>query len=90
MVHPLKLPFKRHSEYSRCGRTDRGVSALGNVIGIKLRAKKPNDKGKQDQNSKEMDYVKMINGCLPEDIRILSCVEVPDNFNARYSKIIET
>ncbi|KAK3635224.1 pseudouridine synthase deg1 [Elasticomyces elasticus] len=31
-------------EYSKCGRTDRGVSAFGQVIGIKVRSCKPKEK----------------------------------------------
>ena len=30
-----------HCQYSRCGRTDRGVSAFGQVVGIKVRSKIP-------------------------------------------------
>jgi tRNA pseudouridine38/39 synthase len=71
------------SEYSRCGRTDKGVSALGNVMALKLRCKKTDDKEKTDIQT-DFDYVKMINGCLPADIRVLSTADVPDNFNARY------
>ena len=29
---------KKECHYSRCGRTDRGVSALGQVIGLKVRS----------------------------------------------------
>ncbi|QDS71155.1 hypothetical protein FKW77_010012 [Venturia effusa] len=34
--------------YSKCGRTDRGVSAFGQVIGIKVRSSKPMPKEKKD------------------------------------------
>jgi tRNA U38,U39,U40 pseudouridine synthase TruA len=31
-----------------------------------------------------MNYLKMLNGVLPHDIRILGYAEVPDEFDARY------
>jgi tRNA pseudouridine38/39 synthase len=31
-------------EYSKCGRTDRGVSAFGQVVGVRLRSKRPQPK----------------------------------------------
>lgn len=34
---------RQTSEYSRCGRTDRGVSALGQVVALKLRSAFPKD-----------------------------------------------
>ncbi|EOD43121.1 putative pseudouridylate synthase 3 protein [Neofusicoccum parvum UCRNP2] len=34
-------------EYSKCGRTDRGVSAFGQVIGIRVRSNRPKPKSKK-------------------------------------------
>lgn len=56
------------------------MSAFSNVIALKLRV--PDSKSQQDLN-----YVKMINSNLPEDIRILACSEVAEDFNARYKCI---
>jgi tRNA pseudouridine38/39 synthase len=72
-------PGNNFSEYSRCGRTDKGVSALGNVLAFKLRAPKIDPK----KETKDFDYMKMVNGCLPPDIRVLSSAVVHDDFNAR-------
>ena len=47
------------TRYTRCGRTDKGVSALGNVCSLYLR------------KLKDDDYTQRINHCLPPDIRIL-------------------
>lgn len=52
--------------YSRCGRTDKGVSALGNVVALSVRSREGHKLG-------EYDYIKMINANLPEDIRVLGC-----------------
>ncbi|KAJ9633048.1 pseudouridine synthase deg1 [Knufia peltigerae] len=35
-------------EYSKCGRTDRGVSAFGQVIGVRVRSNKPIEKRSED------------------------------------------
>ena len=36
-------------EYSKCGRTDRGVSAFGQVIGVRVRSNRPLPKSEQDE-----------------------------------------
>ena len=61
------------SNYSRCGRTDKGVNSSGNVFALNLR-----------YNS-NYDYVKSLNSLLPEDIFILSSCIVDDSFDARFS-----
>jgi tRNA pseudouridine38/39 synthase len=40
-------------EYSKCGRTDRGVSAFGQVIGVRVRSNRPLPKSESEQSSKE-------------------------------------
>jgi len=40
-------------EYSKCGRTDRGVSAFGQVIGIRVRSNRPLPKKKKEVVSEE-------------------------------------
>lgn len=62
--------------FTRAGRTDKGVSAMGNVISLRLRTK--------IAPQKPIDYCKMLNAILPEDIRIIGCEEVEPDFNARY------
>ncbi|XP_063791568.1 tRNA pseudouridine(38/39) synthase [Pseudophryne corroboree] len=71
------LENRQTSNYHRCGRTDRGVSALGQVISLDLRtaaAGKP-----------ELRYTQMLNRVLPPDIRVLSWAVVPSSFSARFS-----
>lgn len=63
------------------GRTDKGVSAVGNVIALKLRFTEK--KNKQDVES-SLNYMKILNGNLPSCIRILNCIQVSDTFNARH------
>lgn len=68
-----------HSSYScylnRCGRTDKGVSALCNVLSIDLR------------HLPAEDYLVRINRVLPPDIRMLAWTYVDDSFDARFSCI---
>lgn len=61
-------------EYSRSGRTDVGVSALGQIIGIRLRS----NVAPPSTAKCELDYVKVINGNLPEGMRVLAWAPVPD------------
>ena len=61
------------SNYSRCGRTDAGVSSTGNVFSVNLRYK-PN-----------MDYIKILNNLFPNDICITGITEVDNSFDARFS-----
>lgn len=72
-------------KYSRCGRTDRGVSGLGQVVSIKVRS---------TGEAEEMDYSLMLNSNLPEDIIVLAWAPVDVNtketqleevFNARFA-----
>ncbi|KAJ4356907.1 pseudouridine synthase deg1 [Ascochyta clinopodiicola] len=42
-------------EYSKCGRTDRGVSAFGQVIGIRVRSNRPLPKTKPTQSSEDLE-----------------------------------
>lgn len=59
--------------YSRCGRTDKGVNSSGNVFSLSLRYN-PN-----------YNYTKLLNNLLPDDIYIIGAKEVDDTFDARFS-----
>ncbi|KAH9256975.1 tRNA pseudouridine(38-40) synthase [Batrachochytrium salamandrivorans] len=64
--------------FSRCGRTDRGVSAIGQVISLSVRSNLP---GKP-----EINYADMLNNSLPQDIIVLATCKVdPNTFNARFT-----
>ncbi|KAM4026214.1 tRNA pseudouridine(38/39) synthase [Anomaloglossus baeobatrachus] len=68
---------RQSSNYHRCGRTDRGVSALAQVISLDLRS--------AAAGRPEMRYTQMLNRVLPPDIRVLSWAAVPSSFSARFS-----
>jgi len=78
------------------GRTDKGVSAFGQVFALRLRSNLPavEDSDKRDaaaagdearRERKEIDYVRVLNRVLPEDIRVLAAQPVADDFSARFS-----
>lgn len=85
----IKSP--RTCNYSRCGRTDAGVSATGQVIALTIRssAKKLDDDDFKKGASHEMELslCTMLNRSLPLDIRILGWSYIPEGFNARFDCI---
>ncbi|RKP13614.1 pseudouridine synthase, partial [Piptocephalis cylindrospora] len=67
--------------YTRCGRTDKGVSALSQVVALHVRSN-------QDHRSPlvpEIPYLDLLNKLLPSDIRILAWSPVSPDFHARFS-----
>ncbi|KAL6209383.1 hypothetical protein ACLB2K_020325 [Fragaria x ananassa] len=90
----LLIGDKKDSHYSRCGRTDKGVSAVGQVIALYLRSnlkeacENSEDPSKmifQEQYEGEIDYVRVLNRALPDDIRVFGWCPVPLGFSARFS-----
>lgn len=64
--------LKAH-DFSKAVRTDKMVSAAGNVFAIKLHV----------SEEEEKELVRRINSALPEDIIIVAYAKVDDSFNAR-------
>lgn len=73
--------------FSRCGRTDKGVSALNQVISLDVRsALSKEDQARKDSDPKELPYISILNSMLPTDIRITAvCLRPPQDFDARFS-----
>jgi tRNA pseudouridine38/39 synthase len=67
-------------EYSRCGRTDKGVSALRQIVALRCRSR-----GEDVAPEAELDYVQLLNRQLPPDIRVLNWRPAPPRFSARFS-----
>lgn len=78
---------QKDCDFSRCGRTDKGVSAMNQVISLNIRSKLTKEELQDSENDlKEIDYLKTINGNLPDDIRVHSiCLRPPQDFDARFS-----
>eukprot|EP00079_Xenopus_tropicalis_P029983 XP_012825700.1 PREDICTED: tRNA pseudouridine(38/39) synthase isoform X2 [Xenopus tropicalis] len=77
LIKTRLVESRQTSNYHRCGRTDRGVSALGQVISLDLRC--------SGDGKPEIRYVHILNRVLPPDIRVLSWAAVPPSFSARFS-----
>lgn len=71
------------SNYNRCGRTDRGVSAFSQVISITVRSKQSANVDCLSSTD-ELNYVQMLNGVLPSSIRCIAWAPVPDGKSARF------
>ena len=108
--------------HSLGGRTDKGVSALGQVVALRMRsnlsaAELAAERGSggggggggggaasadadadaaaadagaaptaaSGKKREEIDYVRVLNRVLPDDIRVLAAQPVPDDFSARFS-----
>ncbi len=70
--------------YSRGGRTDKGVSAAGQVIALELRSNALVGEEPCPEES-ELDYSGIINRVLNPRIRILGWKTVKPSFSARFS-----
>lgn len=79
MLHTRLILNPETCQYSRCGRTDAGVSSTGQVIALRLRSSARKD------SEEAVNYAKILNKQLPEDIRILDWAFVNDSFSARFS-----
>ncbi|XP_066538703.1 tRNA pseudouridine(38/39) synthase [Hoplias malabaricus] len=84
---------RQSSNYHRCGRTDKGVSAFSQVISLDLRSCQYSGLGvmvpdgvepKGSPPAAELPYVKILNRVLPTDIRVLCWAPVPAGFSARF------
>eukprot|EP01147_Barroeca_monosierra_P005038 gene5038-129_t len=81
------------SDYSRCGRTDKGVSAFAQVVSLVVRSNLTSCRGlisgPSEPSSKkpkgEIDYTKILNRLLPDDIRVMDWGEVDEDFSARFN-----
>ena len=86
---------RKSSSYSLSGRTDAGVSAVGQVVSLYLRSKQRAlcEDGKDTHEEQllprheELDYVNMLNRLLPTDIKVLGWSDIPSHFSARFSAV---
>ena len=90
-------------KWSKCGRTDKGVSSFDQVFGVTVKSRGiPADQqtpweginsvfpSQQDAlwtDDKEYSYVTMLNAHLPHDIKVLAWSPVGSTFDARFSCI---
>ncbi|XP_015904921.1 tRNA pseudouridine(38/39) synthase isoform X1 [Parasteatoda tepidariorum] len=82
------------SNYHRCGRTDKGVSAFSQVISLDVRSNLKDGKGvitpenfmesEAKFSEKEIDYPTILNRVLPPEIRIIGWAPVDPLFSSRF------
>ncbi|CAD7088444.1 unnamed protein product [Hermetia illucens] len=80
------IESRETSNYNRCGRTDKGVSAFGQVISIDLRSKFPELEQMVPANiDNEIDYCSILNRVLPKNIRCIAWMPLRNKlFSARF------
>ncbi|XP_035895683.1 tRNA pseudouridine(38/39) synthase [Anopheles stephensi] len=80
------IESRETSNYNRCGRTDKGVSAFHQVISLNVRSKfRPEEQLAEGKLTAELDYCSMLNRVLPEDIRCLAWMPmVNPAYSARF------
>lgn len=77
------IETRETSNYHRCGRTDKGVSAFSQVISIDVRSKfAPEKQLDADSLQNEMNYCEALNRVLPANIKCLAWAPCE---NAAYS-----
>ncbi|KAJ8922599.1 hypothetical protein NQ315_007630 [Exocentrus adspersus] len=70
------------SNYHRCGRTDKGVSSFAQTISIDVRSNLPKEEGNDAE--KEINYCKILNKVLPDNIQCVAWSPVDQCFSARF------
>ncbi|XP_078335395.1 uncharacterized protein LOC111134441 isoform X4 [Crassostrea virginica] len=89
------IESRETSNYHRCGRTDKGVSAFGQVISIDVRTNllegtgvKVREDGtaheRPGDKTSELRFCFLLNKVLPPEIRCLAWAPVDPNFSARF------
>lgn len=89
------IESRETSNYHRCGRTDKGVSAFDQVISITLRSRLKagigiihNEKSEplmsEEDDTKEINYVSLLNKVLSPEIRMLAWCPVAEGYSARF------
>lgn len=76
---------RQSCNYHRCGRTDKGVSSFGQTISLDIRSNLTEEEIKHGCTQGELNYAKILNRLLPEDIKVLSWRPVPQEFSARFN-----
>ncbi|XP_067883335.1 tRNA pseudouridine(38/39) synthase [Heterodontus francisci] len=91
LVKTRLLESRQTANYHRSGRTDKGVSAFGQVISLDLRSKVGAGPGvAPPEAGEELRYTHMLNRVLPPDIRALAWAPVGPGFSARFSCLHRT
>lgn len=80
------IESRETSNYHRCGRTDKGVSAFHQVVSLDVRSKfAPESQLEPESIANEINYCQLLNRVLPQDIRCVAWMPmVNPNYSARF------
>jgi tRNA pseudouridine38/39 synthase len=96
LVHTRLIESRETSNFHRCGRTDKGVSAFRQVISIDVRSNLLDGVGvfageecaaddRAFSKGEELDYARCLNANLPEHIQVVAWAPCADrSFSARF------
>lgn len=80
------IDSRETSNYNRCGRTDKGVSAFDQVVSLDLRSKYEfKDQLTEEAVNGEINYCSLLNKVLPKEIRAISWMPlISSTYSARF------
>ncbi|XP_058463383.1 tRNA pseudouridine(38/39) synthase [Malaya genurostris] len=86
LIRVCLIENRESSNYHRCGRTDKGVSAFHQVVSLDVRSKFPPENQLQPEAiTDELNYCQLLNRVLPQDIRCVAWMPmVNPNYSARF------
>ena len=93
LVRTKLIVNRESSNYHRCGRTDKGVSAFSQVISIDVRSNLTDGRGifipadyigNDRGHTEEINYCSILNKVLPPEIKCISWAPVDIDFSARF------
>lgn len=76
------IESRETSNYHRCGRTDKGVSAFSQVISLDVRSRLAEDQDEKLED--ELQYCKILNRLLPKNIRCIAWSPAVSELSARF------
>ncbi|CDW55056.1 tRNA pseudouridine synthase 3 [Trichuris trichiura] len=85
---------REKADFHICGRTDKFVSALRQVVSLNVRSALNEEFGVSPRNEvkecsfspslKELDYPSILNACLPQSVKVIAWAPVSPQFSARF------
>ncbi|KAL9704028.1 hypothetical protein quinque_007546 [Culex quinquefasciatus] len=80
------IESRESSNYHRCGRTDKGVSAFHQVVSLDVRSKFPPESQLAPESlQNELNYCQLLNRVLPAEIRCVAWMPTANpNYSARF------
>ncbi|KHJ41520.1 tRNA pseudouridine synthase A [Trichuris suis] len=74
---------REKADFHICGRTDKFVSALRQVVSLNVRSALTDEA--KECSLEELDYPSILNACLPESVKVIAWAPVSQQFSARFN-----